>query len=101
MDTDKNTATGLTNENDEKNTNLPITNTTNSTYYEHRDKNGGFEIDLVFLRERGVPLKYLSITVQGLNIESEPPSPNSATVTIGTKEEFDKFKNFIAQLKWE
>lgn len=101
METGNKNATSLSNSEEENNPIYPITNTSDLTYYEHRDNDGGLEIDLVFLREKGVPLKYLSITVQGFDLDVNPPSPNSATITISTQEAFDKFKNFIAQLKWE
>ncbi len=102
METEKEKGTTLSNSAEENNPISPITNTSNLTYYEHRDNDGsGLEFDLVFLREKGVPLKYLSITVQGLDLNANPPYPNSATITISTQKDFDKIKNFIAQLTWE
>lgn len=100
MDKEKNGATGT--EENEKNTNLPITNPSSNTYHEYRDEGGGgLEVDLVLLREKGQTVKYLLVTINGANFQIDPPIPTSASITISTQTEFEKFKNFIAQLKWE
>ena len=87
---------------EEKNIDIPKTSATPTTYYCYKDNEGGsIEVDLVLLREKGEVIKYLSFDFFGINLRTDPPTPQIAHAAIETKEDFIQFQNFIAQLRWE
>lgn len=73
------------------------------TYFLFSDKNSGcsLELDLVTFREKGEETRYLSFLLNGIDTSQSPPVPQSSRLTIESKEEFEKIKNFFAQLNWE
>lgn len=82
--------------------NADVTKTDNETYFKYQDQDGGnMEIDLITFREKGMETRYLSLSVTGINIDNEPPTPQQALLTIGSKDSFDKLKLFFSQLNWE
>ena len=72
------------------------------TYFSFAEKNGSnLEIDLITFREKGIETRYLSIMLNGQDVRQDPPTPQSAFLSIDSKEEFEKLKSFFVQLEWE
>ena len=65
------------------------------TYFEYTASNKSkLELDLITFREKGVETRYLSIAI------AWPEMPSGTMISIGSKEEFERFKEFVAQLNW-
>lgn len=59
------------------------------------------ELDLVYVREKGREERFLKIELSGHNITHPERPQQYAIKVVNSKEEFDKLKNFFAQLEWE
>jgi len=57
------------------------------------------ELDLIFIREKGLSQQFLEITITGHNPQNQ--SPQSGIKVIQSKESFEKLKNYFNQLNWE
>jgi len=72
------------------------------TYFSYEDEAGGnLEVDLITFREKGIETRYLSMLFSGFDVRQNPPTPQQAYLNIESKEEFERFKSFFAQLDWE
>ena len=72
------------------------------TYFCYQDEQGGnLEIDLITFREKGIETRYLSLLFSGQDVRQNPPVPQEAFLNIESKEEFERIKEFFAQLNWE
>jgi len=72
------------------------------TYFSYEDDGGGsLEVDLITFREKGIETRYLSLLFSGMDVRQNPPTPQQAYLNIESKEEFERFKAFFAQLDWE
>lgn len=72
------------------------------TYFSYEDEVGGnLEVDLITFREKGMETRYLSILFSGFDVRQVPPVPQQAYLNIESREEFERFKSFFAQLDWE
>lgn len=74
-----------------------------STYMKLETKNpdgqvsGVLEIDLISFRERGRESRYLSVNLIGMGQDG---NQSDTTISIGNEQDFNKFKQFIANLNW-
>lgn len=59
------------------------------------------EMDLVFIRQRGVDEKFLEITLTEMESVGNDTVPVRKVKEIKTKEEFDKIKNYFVNLYWD
>jgi len=76
--------------------------TDSETYFNYQDSDGGaLEMDLITFREKGQETRYLSMSILGVDMSTEPPAPMQSFLTIGSKDSFDKLKLFFSQLNWE
>lgn len=81
---------------------VEITEADGETYFKYQDKDGGsFEVDLVTFREKGRETRYLSLALTGFDMNQDPPTPQQAFLSIGSREAFDALKNFFSRLNWE
>ncbi len=69
------------------------------TYLNLEDNSGILECDLILMREKNKIIRFFEIGFSGVNPETN--QPQSAKKVIETKEDFLKFKEFIAQLDWD
>ena len=58
---------------------------------------GILEIDLISFRERGQESRYLSINTVGAGQDG---GQSDTTISIDNEQDFNKFKEFIANLNW-
>jgi hypothetical protein len=74
-----------------------------NTYMKLETKNpdgqvsGVLEIDLISFRERGKESRYLSVNLIGMGQDG---AQSDTTISIGNEQDFNKFKEFIANLNW-
>jgi hypothetical protein len=70
------------------------------TYFKIEEEEiGSMELDLISYREKGREERYLNIVVDGFR--EEDYAPVRALFSIGSKDSFEKFKNFVSKLNWE
>lgn len=82
----------------------PAVNQDGETYFffESND-NEVMEMDLITFREKGEETRYLALSIFGAEITEDPnkaPVQQYTSLTIRSKEEFEKLKKFISQLNW-
>lgn len=76
--------------------------TNGETYFRYQDDEGGMlEVDLVTFREKGRETRYLSLALHGYDMSQNPPIPQKTFLSIGSKEAFEKVKEFFSNLNWE
>lgn len=75
------------------------------TYFRYaedgKDGGGVLEIDLITFREKGVETRYLSLSCMGYDIRKDPPTQQESFLSINSKKEFERIKEFFSQLEWE
>ena len=74
-----------------------------STYLNIVDDEEGkmLEMDLVFIRQRGIDEKFLEITLTEVDEVNGQSVPLRKVKEIKTKEEFNKIKDYFVNLSWD
>ena len=63
------------------------------------DNPGIFEIDLVSATQKGEEIRYVSISITGINLKNG--QEQESFISIDNEEDFKKFKDFVSQLEWK
>src|SRR2546426_359514 len=62
------------------------------------EETGKFEIDLITVREKNQPIRYLSISLTGINLKTG--EPQESFINIDNEEQFNQLKVFFKFLEW-
>jgi hypothetical protein len=74
-----------------------------STYLSIMQEEEGklFEMDLIFIRQKGVDEKFLEMTLTVREDVNNQPVAVRKSMEIRTKEEFDRMKEYFVNLSWD
>ena len=82
---------------------LPLPENGETYFYFETDEEEVMEMDLITYREKGAETRYLALSIFGTEVSTDPAKQltiQHTSLTIRSKEEFEKLKAFISQLNW-